>query len=363
MYEFVNEFNNGTITVRFLASEIKPEVDIYLDIDFLLHPAWPSIAHLRLRPVDAKGVLRAIEVQLPSDVDLSYRFLRWDRRVPLGRDLDSLRALISTASPDPDGVALESAAGQVPISMLSGPRSAPPHPVWLSRDGRVFPAMSQTVMSVGGRRVTVLYRERIERLALFLDGDVWLDELNLVEAAQRWSSMTTAIAIVPTPDRGILAERERIGELIVSGILSQVEGMLHVRLEPSNVAVVGQSFGGLAAASLVMDYGHRVGVGVISSGSFWHRLDRDARDDLEPGVLTRELSECRLDAARFFLHVGREERGMIEQTRMFAVAARRSGAAVDLRAYPGGHDYAWYRHAIFEALDSWVGLPSKTLSA
>lgn len=104
------------------------------------------------------------------------------------------------------------------------------------------------------------------------------------------------------------------------------------------------------------DHGDRIGVGIVSSGSFWWRAGTDVDDDsLEPGDLSASLAGHRLAHARFFVQVGREESaGMVEQSRRFTQIVRGAGARADVSIHPGGHDHAWYRHAVLAALDTWV---------
>ncbi|WP_181273985.1 alpha/beta hydrolase [Brevibacterium oceani] len=354
----------ASMAVTFAVDEPDTEIDVILDIDFLLHSSWPGIDHLILRPIEHEDVRRSLTVELPSDVELSYRYLRRTRSIPassphngVSPSLDELRALCATGLPDPDvHDRIHSPFGsEVTSSVLIGPDAAWRRDVWARpHPGTRRPPMS-TLLMPDGRRVSIIGStgKPCNRLVVLLDGDVWLNSLDLPAAIARWNRPTVAFAVVSTPDRDNLDDRRFMERTIAEVALPEMESHLDVRLG-SEVTVVGHSYSGLAAAGLACDRPDRFGTAIIGSGSFWHRTVRDARDDVEPGDLTRQLQtpDSTLSGSHFLLHVGREEGGMVDQSRMFAEAARSAGAEVDLSIYPGGHDYAWYRHALFDALDT-----------
>lgn len=53
--------------------------------------------------------------------------------------------------------------------------------------------------------------------------------------------------------------------------------------------------------------------------------------------------------ARVVVQVGSHEAGMVGLARSFAAAA--GEALVGYREYRGGHDYAWWRYGLSDALD------------
>lgn len=376
MHVFAEPHLDGTVEVRFTVRETDDMVEVVLDIDFLLHPAWPSIDHLVLRHTTAGEGERAVTVRIPADAELSYRYLRYptvpgQRPVDSPVDLDVLRSLVATGRADPDVTeTIHDAFGSgTTASLLIGPHAAPGHRVW--RQENRAAASTPLRLQVGDRIATILLPNSgtaanvgVERLVVMLDGDVWLSSLGIADAATRWrepatAARTTAFVVLPTPDRERLADREAMGELVLERVIPAVLATLEITPSAADIAVVGQSYGGLAAAGLVVDHGDRIATAIISSGSFWFTPDRDARDESGPGALTRQLLASNaeggtpLDGRRFLMHVGREEGSMIDQSRMFADAARGAGAAAVLEIRPGGHDYAWYRHAVFDALDHW----------
>ena len=360
MHRFGCRHSDNTIDVTFSAREADASIEVMLDIDFLLHPAWPSVDHLVLRPL-RDGVEREVTVRLPADLEASYRFVRRSRgEADPAAGLDALRELVESGEADPDyPVFLSDAFGSgTTASRLVGPDAAPGHPVWAPGEQPEV-ALIRRHIALGDRTVTLLVpdtAQAVRRLVLMLDGDVWLDSLGIETAAARWNhgrAEPAAFAIIPTPDREMLAERDAIAALVVERVMPAVCGALGAQVAAEHVAIVGQSYGGLAAAGIVADRPACVGTAVVSSGSFWFVQGYDARDEADPGQLTRDLREASLPHSLFLLHVGREEGGMIDQSRMFADAALAAGASVTLETRPGGHDYAWYRHAVFDALEQW----------
>ncbi|WP_166969151.1 alpha/beta hydrolase [Brevibacterium atlanticum] len=364
MHTIVHSPGSSTMSVTFTVDEPDPLTAVILDIDFLLHPSWPDLDHLVLRPAGEAISPRSLTVELPSDLEITYRFLRRplpDRAAHTpAPTLDDLRALCATGRPDPDVLdrIVNPFGSEVTSSVLTGPDAADGHPAWNQR-GQSSPVTVSRLRTTSGRSVTLVHAsperitDRITDLVVVLDGDVWVDSLELPSAVRRWKRPTTAFALVSTPDRENLADRRFMSASITEDVLPTVGG--HLGVGPgSEVTVVGHSYGGLAAAGLACDQPDLFSSAIIGSGSFWYRDSHDARDDAGPGDLTswlRTAPSTMLSGSRFLLHVGREEGGMIKQSRMFAEAAESSGAEVELSLYPGGHDYAWYRHALFDALD------------
>lgn len=352
------------MTVTFMVDEPDPDTEVVLDIDFLLHPAWPDIDHLVLHPTEVESSRRTITVELPSDLEISYRYLRRPRsgspvrpRASAPGSLDDLRALCASGRPGPDvPERIDNPFGsRVTTSVLIGPNAPPRHKVWRDEGSQASVTVSR-FETPAHRTVTIIRAAAhpIAHLVVILDGDVWVDSLELSAAVAQWNEPDTAFVLVSTPDRENLAERTFMSMIIAEEVLPLVTRHLSVRPGPS-ATIVGHSYGGLAAAGLACDRPDLFSSAIIGSGSFWYRKSHDARDEAGPGDLTMTLQQASvrpLSGSRLLLHVGREEGGMIDQSRMFVEAAESVGAEVDLSIYPGGHDYAWYRHALFDTLDA-----------
>ena len=113
--------------------------------------------------------------------------------------------------------------------------------------------------------------------------------------------------------------------------------------------VAGQSYGGLAAAAVVVRRPDVARLAVVQSGSFWHRPGEERSFD-EPGALTASLAGATGGRGRLAVQVGTDEGDMVPQARWFTEAARAAGHRVDYREYRGGHDYAWWYPSIVDGL-------------
>ena len=114
--------------------------------------------------------------------------------------------------------------------------------------------------------------------------------------------------------------------------------------------VAGESFGGLAVAWLLARHPELVRAGVVQSGSFWHRAGGRWGDE-GPGDLLRLLQQGGADVTRpVVVQVGTEEDLLLPLNRAYRDALLQQGAQLGYREVRGGHDYAWWRAGLIEAL-------------
>jgi enterochelin esterase family protein len=126
-----------------------------------------------------------------------------------------------------------------------------------------------------------------------------------------------------------------------------------VRRETTIVA--GQSYGGLAAAAVVATRPELAATAIVQSGSFHFRADQPPRPPAgQRGELLDALAG-RPVPGRHLVQVGTEEGDMLAGARAFHAAAQAGGAHAELDVYAGGHDYAWWRTGLFDALDRLSG--------
>lgn len=127
----------------------------------------------------------------------------------------------------------------------------------------------------------------------------------------------------------------------------------------SDIIVSGVSYGGLAAASIVVHHPEIADRAIVQSGSFWFSPDHSGapqRDAQDPGALTQcVITGPPRPGRTIILHVGTDEGTMATQTRLFADAAEEACIEVLVRQYRGGHDWAWWSHALFDGLDDLLG--------
>lgn len=188
-------------------------------------------------------------------------------------------------------------------------------------------------------------------LVLF-DGE-WWEQLGIAGAIARHSGPLTVL--VPS---GSLAERaamlphpERLlpylDDELVPAVAEVIGGW-----DGARTVVAGQSFGGLAAALTACRRPDIARTAIVQSGSFHFRAGQAGRPPVgQIGDLVEALSTARL-SGRFVVQAGTEEPGMLPAAHAFADAARAAGGDVSLHVYSGGHDFAWWRIGLFDALDS-----------
>ena len=124
--------------------------------------------------------------------------------------------------------------------------------------------------------------------------------------------------------------------------------------------IAGQSYGGLAVATLCAHYPGLARAGLAQSGSYWFDPleDPSARGSTQghpgsrEGLLLRQLRQGLGDVdTPMIIQVGTEEGGMRSLSQAyFEVLQSRGARHVSYREVRGGHDYAWWRHGIIDAL-------------
>lgn len=225
------------------------------------------------------------------------------------------------------------------------------HPAWPDQPVIDETPTPVTVTACGvNRRVWHWRPEQPNGLVLVLfDGEAWV-ELGLGHVLHSAGIATEVILIesVDLQQRALdLPDPRRAAEL-VEVALSTVG-----TVRPEDVMVSGQSFGGLAAASVVIDHPDLARHAIVQSGSFWYRRgvvpERHLR---EPGDLVECLrrGEIDLHGRRFDVQAGTDESGMADLAENFTDAASRAGAEIRHTEVRGGHDYAWWRHHLLRSL-------------
>lgn len=230
------------------------------------------------------------------------------------------------------------------VSVLEMP-SARRHPAWN------YPAPHQpfaTATTSSGRVVWLDGDRAADHLVVLVDGAIWAEpDTRFGTALAAWRRTVpvgVAVAMVDTPDREVLADRAAMVQ-----ILSDTLHALDRDPDPACTIVAGQSYGGLAAAGLLVDAPQLVGSAVSQSGSFWF-VDPDECEMERPGTLITHLRGGTAQG-RLIVQAGAAEGPMLQQSQWLAQAASTAGISTTLEVFPGGHDYAWYRHGLLLALD------------
>lgn len=290
---------------------------------------------------------------LPDDGTFSYRLVA-QPHLPL--DLGTTRPgwlqMHQWGMPDPHNpLRLPNPLGEE-SSLYCGP-SAPTHPEW---DGAVRAEREDWSEYVGavqghGLRLWFSPERRAERLLVLLDGANW-QRLG-ARAGLAGRARAYDILLLDTgsgAERGeVLPHPERISAVVAQAlaVAATVSGR---RWQAPQVVVAGQSFGGLAAASIVALFPELAVTAVAQSGSYWFQAGVDAFGRGQ-GDLWRRLEGSLEVQGRFILQVGSEEGDMVAGSRAVAELLSAAGGQATLTEFVGGHDYAWWRHGLSRALD------------
>ncbi|WP_116115907.1 enterochelin esterase domain-containing protein [Austwickia chelonae] len=326
---------------------------------------------------------------LPADGTWSYRFVaaadmpHGDLPADVGATRPGWLAVHAAGRPDPaNPESIPDFRGGYRSSVHTGP-AACIHPAWADTDtgGRLvieltFPVgLPPAGPAVGSTDLRTPYGDNMRTcylspaagpdapVLIVLDGRMWY-WLGLPVALDRRGGRRPHLLMV---DSGSLDQRaadlphpERVGA-VVAAALAATAPLIGVH-DPSRTLVCGQSFGGLAAAGLLVHRSDLVSAAVAQSGSFWFAPGREPRrDDPTPGVLLEEvraLAEAgeTLPGRRLVVQVGTDEDDMVLLSRACRDTLRFAGVDVTHREYRGGHDYAWWRHGLLHALDELDGI-------
>ncbi|WP_053385661.1 enterochelin esterase domain-containing protein [Leucobacter japonicus] len=331
--------------------------------------------------------VRVIDYLLPEDLIASYRFVSLPA-AELPDDAGATRAgwlrVHDAGAPDPRNPRrLPNPLGRW-SSVLIAP-GAVEHPAWRPAAMRTagsepFSSLEETSLPLGGefadRVATLLIRpssdDSAARLLVLFDGENW-ERVGIREALAHSAGAVAPSAMVLVPSgsleqrSAVLPHPDRVADLlsaVLAALRTHAAAADTPRIlavpTPDRIVVAGQSYGGLAAAAIVALRPDLATTAVVQSGSFHFRASEAPRPPAgETGDLVDQVSKLAgtnaLSGRRFLVQSGTEETGMTESAAHFAEAARDAGAQIDWRVYAGGHDYAWWRTGLFDALDALTG--------
>jgi len=231
------------------------------------------------------------------------------------------------------------------------------HPAW---DGSAAgPAsgasdLEEVTVPIGdGPPLTILRRPHASRVLFLFDGELWAQH-GIAGALSRRTDAAWSVVLVPSGSlerrSALLPHPDRLFAHLDRDVLPAAAEVLGTPAR-EDVVFAGESYGGLAAASVVALRPDIAGTAIVQSGSFHFRAGAVPRHPRgETGDLLEALPSS-LAGSRFVVTAGTEESGMGELADAFTDAARMRGARVEARRYRGGHDYAWWRSGLFDALD------------
>lgn len=338
----------GVVDVRFIATNVAPGEEVLLHLNTLTDNDRDDFSRWIMRADPVMGE-HSITVALPADGAYSYRFVRG---TPLDRSAGATRErwrqIHRTGEPDPaNPERLQNPLG-AQSSVWRGP-AAPQAPTGTA--GASWRPLSLTHADGRSRSVWRLAASAPTRAQLVLfDGNLWATD----PLAHAFATRLPAVDVLAIDARSLADRAADLTSLEAAEALLR-DALVHAD-DGIPLIVAGQSFGGLAAATLAIHRPDLVAAAIAQSGSYWHRADAAGRDVSQTGDLIDHLARTQLSSdVRLMVQVGTDEAHLRPASAKLRDVARAAGASVSYTEYRGGHDYAWWHPALFDALEQLLG--------
>lgn len=324
-------------------------------------------------------------LDLDPDLSVSYGF------TPLGPGesprpgpprFDAYDRFLDPFNPTPPLVR----SGDKGLSLLHGPQASP-QPEWCDHSRR--PLAGQVRREA--RRLTARDGDRTRPHWLYLppsgpttgrsgplplltifDAETWFGRLDLpraLEAAVQTGRLpplaVLGIANESTADRiaSLGANSDFLGSVVGSSVPWAVSSIVAAGFVPPGRAervIAGQSLGGLSALVCALEFPRACAHVLSHSPSMWWTPDgtskpKDLGSVPEEDWIVRRFSEGAVHDVSVSLAVGSLEGPSISHVHALDRVVRQRGWAASSRMYPGGHDFAWWREALFDGLEAALG--------
>lgn len=150
------------------------------------------------------------------------------------------------------------------------------------------------------------------------------------------SSQTRATELPPNPT---------FAKMLAEELYPRVTQQLGINPSAKRTALIGSSYGGLAAAYVAIEYPHRFGNVLVMSGSFWWKPDGTPSE--QNNAMAYRLANTPELPLKFFISAGYfethgNENSILTNSRQLKDVLAAKGYDVTYREYSSGHDYfAW----------------------
>ncbi|SES24891.1 alpha/beta hydrolase-fold protein [Corynebacterium cystitidis] len=203
------------------------------------------------------------------------------------------------------------------------------------------------------------------RLLVLTDADVWFDGLDLPGALDRAIhrgylpplAVVGAVSTSPRDRREHLAGNSNFFADLAHALPRQAVAWADqsgVGVTTGSMVFAGQSLGGLSGLQLLMEEPEVFGAIISQSPSLWWTPGEESApatwSDRQVDWVTEKIEQLPVGREKILLSVGQQEGFSVERVERLAQVLKHRGWRSSFSIYDGGHDYAWWRGALFDAL-------------